>query len=99
MPYKSYISTSYDMNIYSDTQEVQSQKLNFVNSKNQLTFLWRCIANNVIPKPFQVKKVKVFIMWISTITLRLKNNEAKERIYLKSHTHFTYNEQIEGTLV
>ena len=33
MPYKSYISISYDMNIYSDTQEVQRQEVKFCQFK------------------------------------------------------------------
>lgn len=99
---KSYIITKYGKWIYTDTQQLQ---VKFVHPKNQFIFLQRCIANNVIPKSFQVKtpimsrKGKFLLCEYQQKPLRLEKDEAKKRVYAsKSRILFMMNTLKEHSL-
>ena len=55
MVFGNYITASCSKKIYSETQHLQREKVNFVIAKNQLIFLERCMANNIIPMAFHIK--------------------------------------------
>ena len=90
MSFRNYITASNGKKIYLETQQLQRVKVKFAIAKNQLTFLERCIANNM-PKSFRIKspvlskKGKNLIEKYQKKLLQLARNEAKERMY-KSNT-------------
>ena len=95
MSFRNYITASYGKKIYSETQQLQREKVKFAIAKNQLLFLERCMANNIMPKSFCIKspilskKGKNFIEQYQKKLLQLARNEAKERMY-KSNTKVKY---------
>ena len=93
--FRNYITASYGKKIYSETQQLQREKVKFAIAKNQLILLERCMANNIMPKSFCIKspilskKDKNLIGRYQKKLLQLARNEAKERMY-KSNTKVKY---------
>ena len=87
MSFRNYITASYRKKIYSETQQLQRAKVKCAIAKNQLIFLERCIADNIMPKSFRIKspilskKGKNLIKQYQKKLLQLPRNEAKERMY------------------
>ena len=87
MSFRNYITASYDKKIYSETQQLQRVKVKFTVAKNQLIFLERCRANNIIPKSFRIKSPILSKRGENSREqyqkklLQLARNEAKERMY------------------
>ena len=87
MSFRNYITASYGKKIYSETQQLQRVKVKFTVAKNQLIFLERCMANNIIPKSFRIKSPILSKRGENSREqyqkklLQLARNEAKERMY------------------
>ena len=87
MSFRNYITASYGKKIYSETQQLQLVKVKFTVAKNQLIFLERCMANNIIPKSFRIKSPILSKRGENSREqyqkklLQLARNEAKERMY------------------
>ena len=55
MSYKSFIQNSYGDEIYKITKNLQELKKKAAVTKNQVTFLDRCLFHNIIPKSFKTR--------------------------------------------
>ena len=54
MPFRNYITASQSK-IYSETQQLQREKVKFAITKKQFIFLERYMANNIMQKSFHIK--------------------------------------------
>ena len=54
MSFRNYIKASQSK-IYSETQQLQREKVKFAITKNQFIFLERYMANNIMQKSFHIK--------------------------------------------
>ena len=55
MPLGEFFTTFYGKKIYHNTKKLQQEKIQNLIGKNQMVFLYKCILNNITPKPFQIR--------------------------------------------
>ena len=85
MSVTNYNAASYSKKIYSETQQLQLEKVKFIIVKNQLIFLERCMAKNIMPKSFPIKSLilskngKNLVEQYQKKLLQLARNEAKKQ--------------------
>ena len=86
MSLKSYITDSYGEEVYKATKELQQLNHKNATAKTQMVFLYKCIANNVIPPSFKLKpplqttKAYNIAKEFSRKMLIHAKNEAKKRL-------------------
>ena len=57
MSFRNYITALYGKKLYSETQQQQREKVNFAIAKNELIFIERCMANNIMADSFPIKSL------------------------------------------
>ena len=84
---KEYITSGYGAGIYEQTTKLKEAKKCKAKSKNQLIFLEKCIAHQIIPKSFKLKtpirsrNANRIVQKTRTDLLVCAKNDAKRRFF------------------
>ena len=81
------VATSYGKEIYLDTKKLQEEEIQNARAKNQITFLYKCMSNNVTPNslwlraPIKTTKCENIIKELRRKLLTHARNETKRRLH------------------
>ena len=104
MTLKEYITSGYGAGTYKKTLMLKEAKKDKAKSKNQMVFLERCLAHNLIPKSFAIhsplrsQNAMQIIKKCRKDLLISAKNDAKRRFFRSSQQATRIKNELESTL-